>query len=88
MTAAAQHHVIGRLVVRRVVIEVMQLQRAGRAAVRTPAALHRRELRATLLVALAADAPQVSRPRHTRRAVGPAVDQLATAEAAALHAYI
>jgi hypothetical protein len=69
VAAAAEHHVVDRVVVRRLVVDVMKLQRAGLAALRAAAALRSDQPGAPLLVAPAADARRVSRPRQTRRAL-------------------
>ena len=76
---------VRRVVVRRVVVEVVQLQRrrsrrSGRSG--RPA---RRQARAPFLVAPAADAPGVGGARLAARAVGAGVEQPPAADAAPLH---
>jgi hypothetical protein len=85
VTAAAQHHVVGRVVVRRVVVAVVQLQRFDAAAVPAPAALCGGQPRAALLVAAATDTAGVRGPRLAGRAVGAGVERPAPADAGPAH---
>jgi hypothetical protein len=85
VTAAAQHHVIRRVIVRRIMVAVMQLQRPGPTAAGAAATLRGRQACAAFLVAASTDAARVGGARLARRAVGTGVDQAPAADATPLH---